>query len=335
MVQRLALSALLLSLASSVHAADVPSPVTGSASITGLSYHLVNLDPSDGITPWIQFQSGTYVGLGSLVNTGYDYLPIGSGSSATTDAHTTNGDIFTAPGANYVSGSGEVNASYGPAGTSVTVRVNADQYSNLGGVGAFDPSHAIYNSTLLGASGMAYGSSFSPLLGVNLPNPMGTTDTSFTLSPHTLLVIDGQMQSNAAVDLTTLKSGPLLDGISAGSYTLNVTLMAANGVVLADANGQVVDQFINTATGSQARDQTGVLVNAAAIPPTDASQSPFSVQFSNDSAEAVKGGLVIGSGVASMTQFSIAAVPESSTWVLMGLGLLGVAVAARRQERRA
>lgn len=333
MVQRLALSALLLSLASSVHAADVPSPVTGSASITGLSYHLVNLDPSDGITPWIQFQNGTYVGLGSAVYTGYDYLPIGSGSSATTDAHTSTGDIFTAPGANYVSGSGEVNASYGPAGTSVTMRVNADQYSNLGGVGAFDPSHAIYNSSLLGVSGMAYGSNFYPLLGVNVPNPTGN-ETSFTLSPHTLLVIDGQMQSNAAVDLTTLKNGPLLDGISAGSYTLNVTSVAASAVVLTDANGNGVDQALNTAFGYQTRDQTGVVVDAA-NPPTSASQSPFSVKFSNDSADAVKGGLLIGSGVASMSQFSITAVPEFSTWALMGLGLIGVAVAARRQERRA
>lgn len=324
MFQRFVVSALLASLAASASAADL-LPVSARASVSGLSYHLVDLDPTDGVTPWIKF-NGSYVGAGSFSNEGlgsvYD-------RAYTVDGSVNSSDVFSAAPTNYVSANGLVTASYGPGTAAVSSQLDSNELNRVAGNAlVLTGTGDTYNLETVGVAGMAFGDILAPELpGVPLPSP---TSWAFTLSANTALVIDGQWHVDAHLDLSQVKAGAFLNGVQA-----TVTSFAAAGVMVGDIfNGEKgMDVAFNNVQLSQSIDANGVgALDARWLgePQTDGS---FSVRFDNVGIDAFNGGLIAG-GITEHQLLLTPAIPEPATWALMALGLTGL-VATQRSRQKA
>lgn len=293
------------------------SAITGSASLTGLSYHLVDLDPNDGVTPWITFDSSSFVGAGSAVIT-VDAL---NNTLINADPHTSPGDIFSSVPGSYQSPNGAVSFTYGPTGASAAVNISG---ANLGQLqGGDQPMY-----TISGLAGTTYGSQYMSDFGASIPT---SGDVSFTLSPNTMLVIDGQVQASLSVDLTQIPQGSaLLQGVQAGQYTAHAMSFIGAGAGFVSVTGEVLTSQITMLSVAQDLDASGV--SWAGSPASDSSAlTPFELTFTNDSTDAKSAGFVAGAGVLAGVSFDAVPVPESGTWALMALGLLGVAGAVRRR----
>lgn len=92
----------------SVFAADA------SADASGLTFRLIDLNPDDGIAPWVQFSETSQVGL---------VMSIWNGTESFT-FQPLPGTLFNAPSSSLSSPDGLFNTSYGPLSTSVTSQID-------------------------------------------------------------------------------------------------------------------------------------------------------------------------------------------------------------------
>jgi hypothetical protein len=301
--------ALALGVSNQVQAAPIS---TGSAWISNLSYHLEDLDPNDGVTPWVQFH-----GVG--VSAGYFTEQEGS-------HHITLGnDVFAQPIGSISSPLGEFTV--GGSGTAYTgsSSLNASSVQNLNGAGAQPSDWLYYNSAGVLSH---YGSGLDDS---GVPIPL-EGEQAWTLSANTALVIDGVSQVNATVDLAQFTQGSLLQDMVAGQYGLQLTSQAFTTVQLhtgtnEDGFGDSADLF---ASARQVLNSQGVF-NDPEVPASDSFQNSFSVRLANTTAGQLRGHLFMGVGL--MNVLDVTPIPEPGTFALMGLGLGLVGWRANKARR--
>lgn len=323
MVRRLALSTLLLSSFASVHAADGLIPGTASASVTGLSYHLIDLDPNDGIAPSIQFHN-SYVLTGDAK---------ASGTTGVLNDNLVSGDLFSSTGGTYQSSSGEVLATYSPASLTGNVQLSSASVQNLNGTdgGAVGDTARYFWG---GGVGTGFGTT-TYVDGISAPVPIpmpAVGDSAFTLSAHTALVIDGVAKVSTSVDLTKVASGALLDGIHTGALTADLYSDAGVMAFVIDANGNSGDSFQLFSSSAQSLGPAGVLA-IEGKPLSDSNETPFSLRIDNTTADLLNSGFLLGVGGQATLNVHVVPVPEPASWAAMALGLVGLFGVARSRSR--
>lgn len=315
MVHRFALPVLLACLATTASAADTIA--SGSASVTGLSYHLVDLDPNDGIAPSITFND-SYVGIGAVNGTGtlQQLSPV-------SEWVRTPGDLFTSAPAALTSSSGDATGSYNNNSASISTTLTGSSLNTMPtSLGEYG-----YVTTLTAASGMLFGKDEYPDY-PGLLLPMNPGQSAFTLSANTALVIDGQWHVNASLDLNQLTSGAFLNSVQSNAWSAYFVNHVAAGVALQLDNGQDPVYAYNSIGLSQSLDGNG-LGELSIQRVSDLNDAPFSVQIDNASTSSANGLLILG----AVADYAVSvSVPEPGTWALMGLGLMGIGSVARRRR---
>jgi hypothetical protein len=166
--------------------------------------------------------------------------------------------------------------------------------------------------------------------------PQTPSGIAVKLSPNTQLIVEGQARLNAFADarfgVRTQSGGdmtvPYTHTVYADSklsaYLTPLgpgTSAVAGSQWLADAS--VADSFDSQSATDPLLDQ----------PSSKGIQKAFSLSLTNHSGDSVDANLALGMWSSVGASVTVAAVPESGTWALMALGLIGVALA--RQRRRA
>jgi PEP-CTERM motif len=275
------------------------TPATVSAGVDSLAYHLVDLDPNDGIAPSVSFNfSNEDVSVYGPDSKTATFTPFSTNSLKLT---TSNGSTLAKKaGSNYV--------------TQTAATLN----------------------DLTGPAQVSYAQNFlaTPDLFASAYNSVALFDSAyrlFTLSPHTQLVIDGISKSNISFDQNQLLQTDLANLIQASPNATFVMYIESQITISAfDADS---NSFAELGAGGRVDyqiDKTG-LQQIESFRPYVGGDHPFSLVINNDGAAARDGYLSFGVESAIGTYLT-QAVPEPSTWALYTLGLAGCAFAARRRR---
>lgn len=297
--------------------ADVTDVANASTSFSGLNYTLVDLDLSDGITPWIQFNNN-YV----LQGFNQNYSNIQFNSQA--------GSIFTAPpGSMTVDG---LQASSTPGASSTSSQLKAEDIQGLQYGGSSDPLIAYRGAVVMSTHGTGVDGA------MNIPVPL-PGEFALTLSPNTLLTIQGTAQASTSVDLSKLTQGALFQDVSNNLYgvrLLSSTVMTAslvtNAYLSPDTGDFVADrldqvEFLLEVEQNLSRD--GLSIPEGGLL-SDSTEQTFSIAMANFTSQALNGDLFFGTR-SEATLYATAplvtevpqvpGIPEPGTYALMGLGL--------------
>lgn len=286
-----------------VGTAATPTTIaSSSATIDGLSYRLVDLDPNDGVTPWINFtqQDGSPMAVVLSTTQVEQVRPSGFDERNLQ----LDGNLFSDTSGQLSSRDGLATAGKQGNSLSATARTNhdADEFSGLAMQG------------LTASSGWA---------------------SNWILSPKTALVLEGSLKLVATMNADPF-IGPgvphlteeLFLSADAAAY-LDLVLDNRDGLVGPDPNFSVQDMlhlrsdavFYGPARGKPT------------IFPNDSKEQAFSLSVSNIGNSERLGSMSI-STTASNGLFTTpaASVPEPSAAALTLLGLLGVITVAKRRR---
>lgn len=324
-------ASLVAGLSAPAVAADPTVLATSRATLTNVSFRLVDLDPNDGIDPSVTFNSNADIRVRSNSPNGpqevFSYTGSGSGSLIfSSPVNTATASLGLTPSSASVGGGGAQASS----GTSLddVLRFVRDpwerNFRELGGmasVGAYGPFSDYHNAL-----------------------------SSLTLSGNTRLIIEGTAQINLDIDLN-----PLVSALTEAEKTKGLMLgLMANPFVMLNHQFKdpvLVDEATYLGIGSWLSDlppdfNSSLLfrINADSVAGSDfvrsaSATSLLSFQIDNLQNVTRPGqlGWVVQSGLSNGISYvhdvlppGSPAIPEPGTWALMALGLCGVAWRTRR-----
>jgi hypothetical protein len=274
-------------------AANEPVLVAASAQLLDLRYRLVDLDPNDGIDPAITFASN---------NAAYLMVDQSFGFRSTRSKASFN-PLLPATGETSVGDYGDT-AVFNSQGLSAFANVKASEAVQRNP--EYDPVASADGRATIVSRGYPKG-----YTGLN-----GAPVQTWTLSPHTALIVEGRALLSATNDAETLLPSTNSRLVEVGS---GGRVMLSLGTEWGDPDLDVA--FVRSNSGPSLIDES------------------FSLRLDNAEASAMKG--LLGFEVTASAGLSIrtlaGVVPEPSQWALylMGLGLMPLAVAHRRKKQRA
>lgn len=306
-----AVAAAAASIGMALPAAAASYVAEGSATVTGLTYRLIDLDPDDGIAPWVQFNSLSRIEIGYSVNRGEPVVsPVGGG-------------LFSTQNGSLSSPDGSVDVLASNSGLSVRTVLSTEAYAP----GAEPEQFA-------GAQ-LAY-----------WPDDSSVPVQSYALalSARTALVIEAEATAMATVN-TALLSGTAFSQAFTEDQDVNIEQRALTFLSFWSGGfTEVPDDFaLQYGLVDTVDAYTSVLLSASDTDTRSMSKT-LSVGYYNGGAESVELGLDFAmQSWASTSVFTRwtpppvdpgtpPAVPEAGTQALMLLGLSGLALAARRRR---
>lgn len=281
---------------------------TASTQLGNVQLRLIDLDPSDGVTPSISFIGGASRGDASISF-------VRPGSSGSENA-TFNG-LFAAwePGSAAVSGlygsaSSVLSGSGSASGSTLSTVGNA----TAPGGGFCLPGSDGFNSCFTNSAG--YSANLSP----------GEFFGTFVLSANTLLVlsVDASLSASATgggrVDQFNFFQTTNADFASAAAS------LQLSGVGPSGSGSQSSNDSRSMFVSAQYDFSTGLF-----LPSSDSFVGSMSVSFTNLSSSSLSGNYSISQSVNGTAYGDALLVPEPGSWALMLAGLAAVAGVARRR----
>lgn len=294
------------------HAAQASTLSSSSSSVTGLTYRLVDLDTTDGITPWIEFTNN-----GMLAGTGFSW-----GNQIQSAA----GSVFAPPSLTLTDNGLLASA----AGLQTSAQLLSSEAENAP---LRDPS--TYNGSLIkfGLVQSVYGTDVDIELGTPTPFP---GEFSLTLSANTALVVEGTFNIATQLNASQLAQGSVLQGIQNNEYTASFVSGAIGYVELYSVEGLDAAPFLLLKDSAQAESWLTQTLGASGVESSmgtsESFQQAFSIQLSNTTSAQYNGALKLFLGsqlgidlhdtvVVGPEVPEVPSIPEPGTWALMGLGL--------------
>ncbi|TAK88757.1 MAG: hypothetical protein EPO09_17695 [Aquabacterium sp.] len=321
-------------------AAHAASPLfDGSASLSGLSYQLIDLDPNDGIAPSVTFKTDQGLifatGMRRMVdlsnqspNNVYQPLDVGSW-------------LLPASTVSVKSTDGLSTASASADGLSTSVRVERQDAQNLPAspFGSDKLALEVWGGAQAGTSLQLPSSTMDAdarTMTVDLGSLPNTGYATFQLSAHTAIVFSGHARTSINVDVGNLP----WDLSSGGGQTYSVfTANAGIGGAFAAPQTPLqsvypLDQFYDAQNAAFQFQAQGVSAQWSSVGnvPQSMSEGDVSITLKNQQ-DVSQDGVVLLSADTVLSVTAPAAVPELSTWAQGLLGLGGLMALMRRRAR--
>jgi PEP-CTERM motif len=335
-LQRAAFVCLTTAWVNQVAAAPV---VNSTVSLTELSFSLVDLDPNDGIAPSILFTDGRY-----QAGASDDYY-------AGTQFQQATGSVFSV-----VSGQASSMRSlalFGNGTLSASSLVDSEQTTDVISRAPSDGAERVPVVFTSSTASNYYGSDADlPPYVLQHTSPEVFPMSSFTLTANTQLVVKGKVNFDLHANLAPLDSSELLTAARQGRLEAEFATGGSAEFYLLDQEGNPVDAFGMGEWAGQVVNRSGVVNISSLGTDLDNYTETFELSFMNQTPDAKSGGIwanVMSSSVLALSpqalpapttlrisSFSrqLQAVPEPSTYALMGLGLVGLSVVARQRRAR-
>ena len=281
--------------------------------VSGLKATLSDLKPSDGKAASIQWM----VSENSSASTG---LMVSSGGFAGTGSRISGGVMG---GLLEATEDGSVELPNAQAG-----KMGLNQFASVSMTTA-DALGELSHSNGLATNEVAY-RNFSSMAAV-IPRQSYYTGNTFTLGAHSQLTLSGTLSFDKLLDVRELAQSSVLSETLGAGRQVHFASEAGIYLSLRDPSGtsypsdaERTASFVQSLGGYFNIDKTWVEL------PSSSDPKIFSFTVTNDTDAAITRELGFTT-LASMS-LRVQAIPEPSTWALMGLGLVGIASVVRRQR---